>query len=166
MAADESSLLPKDRIVRVTFDIALPCSASPEQIEEWVLFELASGSLADANPLSSHELEAFGHRVTLTDTGLRGIVQKVPIEGEGNAYRLRYIREPVTPESRAATTPTTAIGHGPDLKQWLIAFLNYARSHTEYLWIVWFLVMIAATGVNIMILSKMQESFFHFLSNQ
>lgn len=47
------------RIVRVEFQVEIPCEATDAQIEAWVEFELmANCSLDGKNPLSKHDLRA------------------------------------------------------------------------------------------------------------
>lgn len=62
------AVLPKGRIVEATFRFVLPATATPDQVEEWAVFNLRGGTLADS-PLSEIDLEASG-AVYLRDTGI------------------------------------------------------------------------------------------------
>lgn len=63
------SLLPRGRIVRVTFDMIVPNAATRDDIEEWVRYETGGGSISLDNPLSDHNLEPHGFPV-LQDLGV------------------------------------------------------------------------------------------------
>lgn len=63
------NLLPKSRIVKVEMLVALPISATLDQIEEWITFECGKcGGMTLTNPLSEHSVEAINDPI-LTDTG-------------------------------------------------------------------------------------------------
>lgn len=62
------NLLPKSRVVTVTFSFAMPVTATRDQVREWVEFELHHmGGCEDENPLVHFELEALG-QPTIEDT--------------------------------------------------------------------------------------------------
>lgn len=57
-------LLPKSRVVTVTFLFAMPVTATKDQVMEWVAFELGHGGAMEAdNPLDDFELEALGEPI-------------------------------------------------------------------------------------------------------
>jgi len=63
------NVLPKSRLVKVEMMIALPISATYDQIEDWIAFECGrSGSMDGDNPLINYEPEAI-LRPVLTDLG-------------------------------------------------------------------------------------------------
>lgn len=58
----------RSRVIRVQFDLALPCDATREQVLEWLSFELHhSGSCSGDNPLVNWDPEALSEPV-LTDS--------------------------------------------------------------------------------------------------
>lgn len=64
-----TELLEKSKVVQVTFLLALPISATREQIAEWVGLHLACSDMAGDNPLGEYGVDALGEPV-LHDTGL------------------------------------------------------------------------------------------------
>ena len=62
-----SDLLEKSRVVEVSFRLALPATATREQIEEWVTLHLGRGGMDNNNPLGRYDVEAI-NRPTLHDT--------------------------------------------------------------------------------------------------
>jgi len=64
----DTGTLSKSRIVKVEFELALPISASYEQVDEWVRYETGGGSISTENPLIDHEIECI-RPPTLTDSG-------------------------------------------------------------------------------------------------
>lgn len=63
------NLLPKSRLIKIEMTIALPVSATLDQIDEWVRMECGHyGGIDMDNPLVHHEPEAISAPV-LTDTG-------------------------------------------------------------------------------------------------
>ena len=63
-----TEILPKSRVIEVTFSFVLPVSATFDQIDEWVEFELKHyGSMEGDNPLGNFDLEAVSSPI-LTDT--------------------------------------------------------------------------------------------------
>src|SRR5687768_7418634 len=60
--------LPKSRLVKVEFTVALPASATESDVEEWIHFGCGnSGGISMENPLVDHEPEIVGE-LLLTDT--------------------------------------------------------------------------------------------------
>lgn len=49
------------KMIQVTALINVPVEATDEQIREWVLFSLYSGSIRLDNPLSNHDMDADGY---------------------------------------------------------------------------------------------------------
>lgn len=64
----DDDVLPRSRLVKATFMFEVPRPASRAQIEEWLSFNLNSGSLGKDNPLFDEGLEAAG-QMHLEDTG-------------------------------------------------------------------------------------------------
>ena len=54
-----TGVVPKGRIVNVAFSVAVPETASREEVLEWVTSGLGAGSLSMSNPLIDHDLEAI-----------------------------------------------------------------------------------------------------------
>jgi hypothetical protein len=77
----------KGTLLRVEFEIALPCDATEDEIDRWACFELGSGSISGSNPLCDHELVFWQHPPMLTNTGLVGRIEE-------SGHQRRYIREP------------------------------------------------------------------------
>ena len=50
-------LLPRDRVVQVTFLVSLPNAATPEDVQEWVSHNLGRGALRADNVLAPYPLE-------------------------------------------------------------------------------------------------------------
>ena len=55
------------RIIRVEFEMELPCAATHEEIDEWLHHQLGQGGVSTDNPLCSCGIELVGD-ATLTDT--------------------------------------------------------------------------------------------------
>jgi hypothetical protein len=66
VAAHPGAMLPKGRLVRVSFNMVLPHGATKAQIEEWASFELGAGSMDEDNPLGNFSFEVSGE-LTLED---------------------------------------------------------------------------------------------------
>lgn len=63
-------LLPKSRLIKVEFMLALPCEATKMEVMEWVRDVLGDGGgIAAYNALGEHDIECWGEP-TLTDTEL------------------------------------------------------------------------------------------------
>lgn len=67
--SDDITILPRSRIIKVEFEVALPAEATLDQIEEWVLDALQIDGCHDNNPLRSHGFDPIDDPV-LTDTKL------------------------------------------------------------------------------------------------
>ncbi len=69
-----AATIPEGALVEVTLTIRMPCSAAPDQLDEWLAFEVGGGgTLRNDNPLREHERESWGgKRPQWRDTGLRG----------------------------------------------------------------------------------------------
>lgn len=81
------SLLPKSRIVKVEMMIALPISATKEQIDEWIAMECGhSGSMETDNPLVAYEPEAISAPM-LTDTGMH--LHSEAIDNQDGSHTIR-----------------------------------------------------------------------------
>jgi len=96
-------VLPEGRLVRVEFEMRLPASATPDEVEQWVLFNLGHGSFPIDHPLSDHQPEPFSGGVMLTDTRMNGrrIEYDHVIEGNTTRYKVRYERtHDSTPSNR------------------------------------------------------------------
>lgn len=62
------AVLPKSRVIKVEFQIALPVSATEDEVEEWIHMECGhAGSISMNNPLINHSPEILGE-LLLTDT--------------------------------------------------------------------------------------------------
>jgi len=86
-----STLLPKSRVIQVTFLFALPVSATLAEIDEWVEFELKHyGGLEGENPLAEFDLEAISSPI-LTDTA-KHIHESVEQTGENRFTTRRSLR--------------------------------------------------------------------------
>ena len=60
--------MERSRIIKVEFELVLPCDATKEQVLEWVASELHhAGGCSDDNPLLDHDVEALSEP-TLSDT--------------------------------------------------------------------------------------------------
>lgn len=67
-ARDYLNRAPALRTVEVSFSALVPVDATDEEIEEWVEYELhAQSSIHNANPLSSHALEAHHVEIDIED---------------------------------------------------------------------------------------------------
>lgn len=78
------NLLPKSRLVEVTFSFVMPITATRDQVEEWVSFELGySGAMEMDNPLDNFDLEALTEPV-LRDS-CRHLHEQIEQTGE-NTY--------------------------------------------------------------------------------
>ena len=54
-------VIPEGTLIEVTMTIRMPCAATPEQLEEWLQFDVGNaGSLSDENPLRDKERESWG----------------------------------------------------------------------------------------------------------
>lgn len=56
--ASPDALVPSGRIVRVSFDVIMPTSASRAEVDEWISYSVGMGSISNANPLLAHDLTA------------------------------------------------------------------------------------------------------------
>lgn len=82
-----SNLLPKSRLVKVEMTIALPISATLDQVEEWVNMESgARGSMSGDNPLADFDIEAISPPV-LTDT--RNHLHSEAIDNQDGSHTIR-----------------------------------------------------------------------------
>jgi hypothetical protein len=101
-----NALLPAGYLVNVEMIIRVPISATAEQIEEWLHFNLtSSGGLASANPLSDFTPETFRYSdfdCTFTDrVGERVEYGHEKTETGGTRYRVRYVERPASEEEPA-----------------------------------------------------------------
>lgn len=88
--------LPEGRIIRIEFEARLPAAATKEQIDQWVAFELGSGSMPRDNPLGQHDLEYWQSKPALTDSGMNGRIEDFGHRHSasgGATFQRRYIRE-------------------------------------------------------------------------
>lgn len=85
-------MLKRSRVIRVQFDVVLPCDATREQVLEWIAFELHyAGGCDGDNPLIDYDLEAMAEPV-LNDTH-RHLHERVEIDRvEGNSTYFRTHR--------------------------------------------------------------------------
>jgi hypothetical protein len=82
-----SNLLPKSRLVKINLTVALPISATLEQVDEWVKAECGHrGQVSPENPLLKYGLEAICDPV-LTDT--RAHLHSEVIENQDGTYSVR-----------------------------------------------------------------------------
>lgn len=85
------AVLPKSRIIKVQFEVALPISASRDEIEEWITFECGRcGAMSCANHLSEYAPEAISAPI-LTDTGQHLHSEATP-KGNGS-YSIKRWRD-------------------------------------------------------------------------
>jgi len=89
--SDAVDVLPRSAIVRVEFEVALPCDASKEDILEWISYSLNESSLSRDNPLIKHELQAISEP-TLSETNEYLHQEATPTE---RGWQIRYWKEPV-----------------------------------------------------------------------
>ncbi len=86
------NLIPKSRLIEVTFSFVVPVTATREQVEEWVAFELGySGAMESDNPLESFGLEALTDPV-LSDTS-RHLHETIEQTGE-STFTTRRVLSP------------------------------------------------------------------------
>lgn len=84
---EDVEILPRSRIVRVEFELALPADATKSEILEWVEMEACnSGGINMSNPLATFSIEGISEP-TLTDTGLH-LHEEAKPEGDGR-YSIR-----------------------------------------------------------------------------
>lgn len=82
-----TNLLPKSRIVKVEMLVALPISATKDQVEEWISLECGhSGGMSGDNPLGNFSPEAISAPV-LTDTGKH--LHSEAIDNQDGTYTVR-----------------------------------------------------------------------------
>jgi len=67
--SNEIEIFPRSSIIGVTFETALPCDATKEDIMEWIAHNLGHGGISLDNPLVKHGMEALNEPI-LTDTHL------------------------------------------------------------------------------------------------
>lgn len=87
----EITILPRSRIIRVEFEMALPADASKDEVLEWVRFNLWGGSMPIDSPLGHYGVEALCEPV-LTDTETH-LHEEVKFEGGGRST-IRKWRSP------------------------------------------------------------------------
>ena len=68
-APGDDSIIPRGRLVNVSFNFIVPQAASRAEIEEWVQLALGCGGCGADNPLFNEPLDACNQPV-LTDLGL------------------------------------------------------------------------------------------------
>jgi hypothetical protein len=90
MSSDEITVLPKSRLVRVEFELALPVAATYDEVEEWVNLALCIGGSSTDNPLDPFGVEAASAPV-LTDTGFH-LHEKATPQADGK-WRITKWRE-------------------------------------------------------------------------
>ncbi len=110
-----SELLPKSRVIEVTFSFALPVSATRDEVEEWVEFELKHyGCMEGDNPLGNFDLEALGSPI-LTDSE-RHLHESIEQTGENRFTTRRSLR------------PEPCFGPTGDEQMTAIAMAKYKES--------------------------------------
>src|SRR3546814_4050610 len=62
------AVLPEGRLVHVSFEVRLPATATPDQVEDWLNLHMGCGGMDGDNPLMTHAPEPFTGEVVLTDT--------------------------------------------------------------------------------------------------
>lgn len=92
--------IPEGALITVEFEMRLPISATDDEIDEWIKYELGGGSISGKNPLSAHELEYWHMPPMLDRTGYVGRIEDTghtPTDNGGIRFNRRYIRERETP---------------------------------------------------------------------
>jgi hypothetical protein len=64
-----ASLLPKGRIVRVTFELELPEAAGTEAVRQWLAYELMHAEARMEGPLAGHGIDLIS-APRIEDTGM------------------------------------------------------------------------------------------------
>lgn len=102
------SKLPRSRIIKIEFEIALPMSATHEEIDDWVAYCLGSGSCGPE--LAGYELDPIAPPV-LTDMEVHLDRQVVDMQSAGRStiYSVRTARTlgPIPPDQ--PLDPVTAM---------------------------------------------------------
>jgi hypothetical protein len=86
-----TTILPRSRIIRVQFELALPADATTDEVLEWVTFNLEGGTMSSDSPLSPYDVEAIAEP-HLTDTELH-LHEKAERHAEGH-WTIRRTRDP------------------------------------------------------------------------
>lgn len=89
--------LPEGSLISVFMEISIPCQATPDQIREWLRYEVgSSGPISRDNPLHEYAPEVWGAGdVEFTDSGMIGRSEEYghqPMPGGGQTYNVRYSR--------------------------------------------------------------------------
>lgn len=94
----EPDKLSKGHLFRVEMVVSLPCPATREQAEEWLVFEASqSGGMSIDNPLSGHGIELWKHDIEVEDlrkVGTRTEYDHEPTANGGTKYKVRYQTSP------------------------------------------------------------------------
>lgn len=86
-----TTILPRSRIIRVQFELALPADATTDEVLEWVTFNLWGGTMSSDSPLNPYDIEAIAEP-HLTDTELH-VHEEVERHGDGH-WTIHRTRDP------------------------------------------------------------------------
>src|SRR3546814_14096602 len=77
------AVLPEGRLVHVSFEVRLPATATPDQVEDWLNLHMGCGGMDGDNPLLTHATEPFTGEAVLTDTRSYGTIETFELLPEG-----------------------------------------------------------------------------------
>lgn len=75
------SMMPKGRIVRVTFELELPEAAGEEAVRQWLAYELMHEEARMEGPLAGHGIDLIS-APRIEDTGMR-LVEREDVYPDG-----------------------------------------------------------------------------------
>ena len=80
--------LSKGHLFRVEMVVALPCEATAEQAEEWLIYEASqSGGISCENPLSNHSIDLWRNDIDVRNLRRVGTATEYDHEETENGGR-------------------------------------------------------------------------------